>query len=175
MAHDDDSALRAVAGPVAGARAGGVSRRRHPALAGERVRDLMSQPVITIDVDETLWDACQLLFVSGLRHLVVLDDGVVTGVLADRTVLSDLPLSPEHLGARLVGEVMPRRDIVSARPAWTTPQAAQVMADHGLDALPVIDDEGRLVGILTSTDMLEWIAGHLGYAHPTDSPGGQAS
>ena len=37
------------------------------------VADVMSRPVLTVEVDETLWDAWQLLFVSGLRHLVVLD------------------------------------------------------------------------------------------------------
>ena len=55
------------------------------------VAELMSQPVLTVEVTETLWDAWQLLFVSGLRHLVVLnEDGSSLGVLSDRNILAEV-------------------------------------------------------------------------------------
>ena len=55
------------------------------------IAEAMSNPVLTVEVDESLWDAWQLLFVSGLRHLVVLnEDGVCLGVLSDRNILAEV-------------------------------------------------------------------------------------
>jgi predicted transcriptional regulator len=64
------------------------------------VAELMSQPVLTVEVTETLWDAWQLLFVSGLRHLVVLnEDGSSLGVLSDRNILAEVPATAALSGS----------------------------------------------------------------------------
>ena len=56
------------------------------------IGEIMSKPVLTVEIGESLWDAWQLLFVSGLRHLVVLDDnGICIGILSDRNILADVP------------------------------------------------------------------------------------
>ena len=96
----------------------------------------MSQPVLTIEVGESLWDAWQLLFVSGLRHLVVLDqDGSSLGVLSDRNILAEVPATAEHLSARRVGDVLamvPTR----VRQADDHPLvAARVMAGNSVEAV----------------------------------------
>jgi len=66
------------------------------------VGDIMSRPVLTVEVGESLWDAWQLLFVSGLRHLVVLDpDGASLGVLSDRNILAEVPATADHLSAQI--------------------------------------------------------------------------
>lgn len=125
----------------------------------ESVADVMSQPVLTVEVGETLWDAWQLLFVSGLRHLVVLDDdGRCLGVLADRTILADLPATQEHLASRRVHDILARVPLATAHPQQSPSLAAHVMAAASVEALPVLDDDDRLVGILTEADIVRWIA-----------------
>lgn len=123
------------------------------------VGDLMSQPVLTVEVGETLWDAWQLLFVSGLRHLVVLDDaGACVGVLSDRAVLSDLPLTPEHMGRRRVGDVLARVPLIHLSPEQSPTDAARLMTRYAIEAIPVIDEEERLVGVVTGSDLVRWLA-----------------
>lgn len=133
-----------------------------PAFAGRpeaSVADLMSRPVLTVEVGETLWDAWQLLFVSGLRHLVVIDgNGVSLGVLSDRTILADVPATPEHLGSRQVGEVLAMVPLVSVLPHDPPMTAARVMAANAVEAVPVVDDDGRLAGIITESDIVRWLA-----------------
>jgi CBS domain-containing protein len=46
------------------------------------------------------------------------------------------------------------RDVLSVRPTTLAHEAAAVMLDHKVGGLPVIDDDGRLVGILTETDLV---------------------
>ena len=93
----------------------------------------MSRPVLTVEVGESLWDAWQLLFVSGLRHLVVLDgDGSSLGVLSDRSILAEVPATADHLSRRRVGDVLAMVPLVSVLPDDEPLTAARVMVtQHG--------------------------------------------
>ena len=122
------------------------------------VGDLMSRPVLTVEVGETLWDAWQLLFVSGLRHLVVLDDdGMCLGVLSDRNILAEVPATADHLGGRRVRDVLAMVPLVSVHPTDDPVAAARVMVANTVEAVPVLDEAGRLVGILTESDIVKWL------------------
>ena len=122
------------------------------------VADVMSRPVLTIEVGETLWDAWQLLFVSGLRHLVVLDaNGASVGVLSDRTILADVPATAEHLTGRRVADVLAMVPLVSVAPGDSPMSAARIMATNAVEALPVLDTGGRLLGIITESDIVRWL------------------
>ena len=124
------------------------------------VADLMSRPVLTVEVDETLWDAWQLLFVSGLRHLVVLDhDGMSLGVLSDRNILAEVPATADHLSGRRVRDVLAMVPLVSVLPTQDPVSAARVMVVNAVEAVPVLDEAGRLVGILTEADIVKWLVG----------------
>ena len=126
--------------------------------SGPTVASLMSQPVLTIEVGESLWDAWQLLFVSGLRHLVVLDqDGSSLGVLSDRNILAEVPATAEHLSIRQVGDVLAMVPFVSVRPSDHPLVAAKAMASHSIEAVPVLDEAGRLLGIVTESDIVRWL------------------
>lgn len=122
------------------------------------VADLMSRPVLTVEVDESLWDAWQLLFVSGLRHLVVLDaNGTSLGVLSDRNILAEVPATADHLGGRRVGDVLAMVPLVSVLPGDSPLTAARVMTSNAVEAVPVLDTDGRLVGIVTESDIVHWL------------------
>lgn len=123
------------------------------------VGDIMSRPVLTVEVDESLWDAWQLLFVSGLRHLVVLDrDGSCLGVLSDRNILAEAPATRDHLSTLHVSDALPQTSRASITPAESPVGAARAMTAHTTEALPVLDDSGRLAGIVTEADIVRWVA-----------------
>jgi len=122
------------------------------------IADIMSNPVLTVEVTESLWDAWQLLFVSGLRHLVVInEDGACLGVLSDRNILAEVPATSENLGKRQVREVLAMVPLVSASPMQSPLVAARIMADNAIEAVPVLDDRNRLVGIVTEFDIVRWL------------------
>ena len=129
-----------------------------PQPADTAVADVMSRPVLTVEEGETLWDAWQLLFVSGLRHLVVLDaNGASLGVLSDRSILAEVPATSEHLSERRVRDVLAMVPLVSVGPADSPLNAARVMATNSVEAVPVIDAAGRIVGIVTESDIVRWL------------------
>jgi CBS domain-containing protein len=123
-----------------------------------QIADIMSNPVLTVEVSESLWDAWQLLFVSGLRHLVVInEDGTCMGVLSDRNILAEVPATADNLGRRKVREVLAMVPLVSVSPMQSPIVAARIMADNAVEAVPVLDDRGRLVGIITEFDIVRWL------------------
>lgn len=132
-----------------------LAHDHHVATAAE----VMSRPVLTVEVSETLWDAWQLLFVSGLRHLVVLDaDGSCLGVLSDRNILADVPATPDHLQSRTVSDVLARVPVLQVPPNTSPDRVAALMVESAAEAVPVVDDDGRLIGIVTEADLVRWIA-----------------
>lgn len=129
-----------------------------PQTRVDRVDLIMSRPVLTVETQDTLWDAWQLLFVSGLRHLVVIDSsGAPVGVMSDRNVLAEVPVTAEHLGNLRVIDVLSRIPTVFIDPEATASDAAQLMSKHSLEALPVVSADGRLAGIITESDLVHWM------------------
>jgi len=131
-----------------------------------RVRDLMTAKPITVDPDTPMLQARQRMAEERIRHLVVVDDARVVGIVTDRDIRLNLP-SPatslsvwelNYLLSRLtVGGVMSAAVIV-VDPDRPIAEAARLMLDHKIGALPVVD-EGRLIGIVTESDFVRAMAG----------------
>lgn len=132
-----------------------------PAVPSPRlVSDIMTTNVLTVDITDTLWDAWQMMFVSGHRHLAVMADNHCIGIINDRSILSSVIVTEARLAMHHVSDVMNRADVVSVTPATCVEDTATLMAEHKLNALPVIDADSKIRGIVTSTDLIRWIAGH---------------
>ncbi len=128
------------------------------ATPGVTLGEVMSTPVLTIEAGGSLWDAWQMLFVSGLRHIAVIDpDGTFVGILSDRMILANTPLTAESLGLRTVGDLLSPMPSVRLPPSASPVEAARVMAERSLEAVAVLDDRNRLVGIVTETDLVRWL------------------
>jgi CBS domain-containing protein len=132
------------------------------------VRDVMSAPLVVVRDYDTIWHALDRFVQTGFHHLVVLDaKDALVGVLDDRGVLAGWPLElGMHHGtigellrssAGAAGPVVPR-----THPEVSVRRAGLLMLDLSVDALAVVDDFGRVVGILTSTDLIRSLVEDLG-------------
>jgi CBS domain-containing protein len=121
------------------------------------VDDVMSSPPIVVRTHDSLWRAMDRFLATGLRHLVVLDDSdVVIGILDDRMVVSEWARDALGLHRRTVGEIMRANPTRSVAVTRSTPlhEAARLMLERRIDALPVIGNDGHVVGVLTSSDLM---------------------
>ncbi len=115
------------------------------------VDDLMVTAVVTIRADETVRAAHADMQMGAFRHLPVLDErGRLVGILSDRDVLRALSRPKETT----IAEVM-SRDPVTVTPDSAAHLAARIMLDRKFGALPVVGEDGRLIGLITETDFLE--------------------
>ena len=121
-------------------------------LTAVTARDVMSAPAVTIPPSATLWDAWRLMMASGLRHLVVTEAGRVVGVLDDRAVFAQWPMGPLALRRNRVGDLMARRTRCVFE-GTEVRDVAIVMVEDGVDAVPVVGDNGTVLGIVTARDI----------------------
>lgn len=121
------------------------------------VGDSMTREIVTVMPETTAADALRVCRERGIRHLPVLEDGRLAGIVSDRDLRSATPAlgDPERAAAleRIrVGEVM-NRDVVTARPDDPIEHAAREMFERKIGCLPVVESD-ELVGILTASDVM---------------------
>lgn len=115
-----------------------------------RVRELMRQPVTTVRPDDDLTRAAHLLTWQAIRHLPVVDEGRVVGVLTERDIV-------KHQDAVARGDAV--RTVMSTPPQVIRPDedvsaASARMSEDRIGCLPVVDEGGVLIGILATADLL---------------------
>jgi CBS domain-containing protein len=115
------------------------------------LEDRMQRSVITVQEDATLAEAIDLCEASNVRHLPVVRDGTLAGILSDRDLRRAMgerrdPQAP-------VTEVM-TSDVLTLPLGARLSEAARLMVANRVSSVPVVDD-GELVGIVTSTDLLD--------------------
>ena len=125
------------------------------------VRDLMTSAPVTVNPATSMLDARHLMLSKHFRHLLVMKDGQLVGMVTDRDIRLNLPSQAtslsvweiNHLLTKLtVGEVM-TKSVITVGPERDAADAARLMLDHKIGALPVTDG-GSVIGIVTETDML---------------------
>ncbi len=111
------------------------------------VSDLMTTALMTINASEPLSEA-KIDMQSGLvHHLPVVDDrGHLVGIVSDRDIV-------RRADKKRIADVM-SRDVVTTRPDAPAHLAASMMLDFRIGSLPVVNDDGALVGVVTITDYL---------------------
>ncbi len=141
------------------------------------VADVMSRDVARVRPDTPAAEIVAQLIDRALRAVpVVDDDGRVVGIITDGDLLSrgatDLPLALQQelpqaeraaAAAALAGQPHTAADLMTREPVTlpaTTPlaQAAAAMAERGLKRIPVVDAGGRLVGMVSRSDLLKTVA-----------------
>jgi len=116
-----------------------------------RLVDFMTRPVRTVGVEASASDAWEAMRRHRIRHLVVQSDGRMVGVLSAEDLGGRGGEAVRH--GRLVSELMTRKAI-TATPATTVREAANLMRGHSINCLPVCDGE-KVTGMVTSLDLLE--------------------
>jgi acetoin utilization protein AcuB len=130
-----------------------------------KVRELMTTTPLTVPVDTPVVEARRTMIEHRIRHLLVTDGGRLAGIVTDRDIRLNMP-SPatslsvweiNYLLARMtVGSVM-TKSVITVDPNRNVVEAARIMLDHKIGALPVVDG-GTIIGIMTETDIMRAFA-----------------
>lgn len=128
------------------------------------VREIMMGSPVTLRPDDSLHLANDLISLGRIRHIPIVDNGKLLGVLSDRDLIGKaagriLKLRGRRQSALLktisIKEVM-RRRVLSVEPDTPIAEAAELMAKNKISCLPVLSD-GNLVGLVTTNDILRYV------------------
>jgi acetoin utilization protein AcuB len=136
----------------------------------------MTQKVITTGPEADVFDAYEKMTQNRIRHLPVIDaDGRLIGIVTDRDIRSALPYSmikdPIRTADAEKVKNLKVMDIMTADPKTIGPHhtiqdALVLIQDLRVGALPVVDKEGKLKGILSVRDLLRAFINVLGFGQP---------
>ena len=136
------------------------------------VRDWMSQTVITVNADDSMQDAAQLLKTNNIKMLPVLDQKKLVGVVTDRDIkrasASDASSLEIHELIYLLSKIK-IKDVMTPDPVTvasdaTIEETAQVLLAHKISGVPVMAQDGAIAGIISQSDLFRVIASLTGMA-----------
>lgn len=122
----------------------------------------MTREVVSVSMDTTLREVRARFAQRRFHHLIVTEHQRVVGILSDRDLLANLSPFIDGPNARTVDlaclnrhvhQIMSRKVIVGT-PAMSVEVAAGLLMHHQISALPVVDEHGRCVGIVSWRDLL---------------------
>jgi acetoin utilization protein AcuB len=136
----------------------------------------MTRKVITVEPDDGIFKAQELMAVNKIRHLPVIEpDGRLIGIVTDRDIRSALPYKffkesaseeeKKNFTELKIKNIMTQNPI-SISPTYTLQDALLMIQDARVGALPVVDGNGILSGIISVRDLLRAFINVLGIGEP---------
>jgi acetoin utilization protein AcuB len=127
-----------------------------------KVRDCMESQVFTVTPDTLLDNAMETMRKKHVRRLPVVENGKLVGLVTRNIIIEAAP-SPStaltlwglhyQLSCMKVRDVM-ITDVIVIHPDDTIKEVVAISGKHRIGTFPVVDADGKLVGILTNTDLL---------------------
>lgn len=134
------------------------------------VEKIMSTPVVTVEMDDSLKMIKEIFDNTHFHHLIVVDSGKIFGVLSDRDLLK--ALSP-NIGTaaettrdtatlkKSAHQIMTRKPVTLGSNAGIY-DAVEIFNHHNISCIPVVDDENKPVGIISWRDILKELESNRG-------------
>lgn len=128
------------------------SRRGDEMAIGIKVSDIMISEVITGQKNETVYDAAKKMVLADVGFYLILENSVPTGVITRGDILKAV-VNGVDIKSERVCEIMTKNPI-TIYPDADIEDAARIMRDKRIKRLPVVDKNGRLLGVVSETDLI---------------------
>ena len=137
------------------------------------VKNWMSKKVITVDVNESMQNATMLMRINRVRMLPVVKKNKLVGIISDRDLkkasASDATSLEIHELLFLLTKIK-IKDIMTKEPItvtqdWTIEETAELLLNNKISGVPVIDDKGTVLGVITQTDVFRVLLSLTGYGN----------
>jgi CBS domain-containing protein len=115
------------------------------------VKDIMTWHVVVVGIDQSIFDAAQLMTSHHVGCVVILDGETLLGIVTERDFVRRVVAEKLPLNAK-VSEIM-SKPVITINPDATIKEAATLMASNKLRRLPVLENN-KLVGIIVASDIV---------------------
>jgi len=127
------------------------------------VENWMNPKVVTVDADDSMLDATKLMKEHNIRRLPVLEKGKLVGIVTDRDLKRASPSDATTLEAHEILYLIANikvREIMSKNPItvpwnYTVEEAAEILLQAKISGMPVMDKDGKVIGMITQTDLFK--------------------
>ena len=121
---------------------------------GKSIRDAMTSNPRGVEMNTPVADAAQLMKTEDVGSLPVLEGDRLVGMVTDRDIVIRVIAEGNDVQSTTVGEIA-SRELVTVDPQQELDEALRLMAQHQVRRLPVVEEDGKLVGILAQADVAQ--------------------
>jgi len=118
------------------------------------VKNIMIKDIVTIGIDNTVLDACNMFDSNKIGCLLVMKDGAMVGIITERDIISRVIVNQKNPNQIKIRDVM-SRNIITIRSTDNVKEAIEVMNNNKIKKLPVVSYGDTLEGIITITDIVK--------------------
>ena len=118
------------------------------------IKDAMTSNPKTVTSDQTVVDAARIMKQEDAGVVPIVDGDRLVGVVTDRDITITVVAEGKDPQSTRVTEIA-SRDLVTVDPQQDLDEALRLMAQHQVRRLPVVEEDGRLVGILAQADVAQ--------------------
>jgi CBS domain-containing protein len=118
----------------------------------QRIREIMTSNPSTVEPDKTVVDAARIMKQEDAGVVPVTENGRLTGMVTDRDIAIRVVAEGKDPQSTTVREVA-SKDLVTIDPQQNLDEALRLMAKHQVRRLPVVEEDGRLVGVVAQADV----------------------
>ena len=128
-------------------------------------KEWMTSDVVTVTPDTSLPEAHRLMTTNQIRRLPVLKESRLVGIVTRGDVRGAEPSEASSLSIWEINYLLAKlkiNDIMTSKPHTASPEmtigeVAKIMLDKKISGLPVVDDRGNVVGVITESDIFRMI------------------
>jgi len=122
-----------------------------------RASDIMSKNVTVIQEEETIRDAAERLAQDDIGALPITDENkVIKGMLTDRDIVVQVVARGRDVDS-ITARELEQGDLITIRPEDSIEHAADLMATHQVRRIPVVENDGKVVGIVSQADIAKTV------------------
>jgi CBS domain-containing protein len=136
-----------------------MSEPRVSTVDGVTAEQLMSTPVIAVTPGHDVASVWEVMRTRHIHHVPIVEDGRVVAVLDDRTVAAHWPIGGPEAAHQVEAGQIATFGAQCVLPDAPVRVIAQVMRRAQADVVPVVEPGGRLLGLVTATDLVAALAG----------------
>jgi CBS domain-containing protein len=118
---------------------------------GKKISELMTKNPRTVTADATIAEAAKIMRDEDAGVVPIVDGGQLVGVITDRDIA--LRAVAEGKGGETTVRDVASKDLVTVDPEQDLDEALRLMAQHQVRRLPVVEEDGKLVGIVAQADV----------------------
>ena len=117
-----------------------------------KIRDVMTTNPRTVEPSTPVQEAAKIMRDQDVGPVPIVENGTVGGIVTDRDIVINVVAEGVDPSSTPVSQIA-SRDLVTVDPDQTLDEALRLMAQHQVRRLPVVEEDGKLVGIVAQADI----------------------
>ncbi len=122
-----------------------------------KVSEIMTSKLVTIDKNSPIREALRLMKKKSVSRLLVTSKGKIVGIVTERDLVKRLGSEKERKlsDAHIYVSSCYTKKLITIKKDKDISEAAKLMLKYGISSLPVVDENGEIIGIVTKTDLVK--------------------